>query len=327
MIKRILAVIFASLILLLPGCGGHHYYPPSENPSPETSSSLPSTPSRTAQLLNVRIDYIGIKNAHDHEDFLDPFNGELQLVVVVTDGKGFTEEEKIFIPLTKQGFDMRDFETKEINQRVFHTSSAGDYLKVSIVAWDIDSKDEILDALSILEALGAAGASELKTIYSLLPEEDDLIGYYEYIWYPDENWGIGQHNEVGHDDFRVWFSIYSDKEPPLVPRPCLLPDVRIRNVDVPSEVKNSSGLLLPYWYTNILTIVNRELVDVRVDWNAYSTARGEFAGGSEIIPANGSKTIARSYYYTTAGSIGLTYTISHNGHELDSWSGILNVIP
>jgi len=48
--------------------------------------------------------------------------------------------------------------------------------------------------LSALEMLGVSGAAELKNFYSLIPNPDDRIGYYEYTWYPDENWGIDQLN-------------------------------------------------------------------------------------------------------------------------------------
>jgi hypothetical protein len=337
-VKNILAVILVSLILLLPGCGGTHYYPPSGNPPPETFPPSPSTsptaPAHEAPSpvsnpsLNVRIDYIGIKNAHDHEDYLDPFHGEVQLVIVVTDGQTLTEEGKILIPPTKQGFEMGDFETKEINRRIFHTSSVGDYLRVLIVAYDVDSNTEALTALSILEALGVAEASELKTIVSLLPEEDDFVGYYEEIWYPDEDWGIGQYNEVGHDDFRVWLSVWAAKEPSPVSKPYLLPDVKIQKVDMPSQVKQSnSGWFYWKYYTNTLTLVNKEPIPVEVNWNALTSAEKEF-GGTVTVPAKGQYAISRHYFYENdVGPLDWTYTISHNGRELDSWHGTMNVIP
>jgi len=77
----------------------------------------PSTP------LNVRIDYIGVKNAYDSDDPWDYSHSEVQLVVVVTDGKTATPEGEVFIPWDKKGYKMESFETKKINQPVFHTSS------------------------------------------------------------------------------------------------------------------------------------------------------------------------------------------------------------
>jgi len=303
-------------------------------PSPPTTPEAPEAPPQVSPPpLNVRIDYVGVKDAGDHEDAWAPFNGELQLVVVVTDGKPAMGQDATFIPPTKQGFQqIHDFETKRIDERVFHTSSVGDYLKVSILAWDIDSKAEILNDLAILEALGAPGAAELRTLYSLLPEEDDLVGYYQHTWGADENYGIGQHeavgkDEFGNDNFWIGFSIWSDEEPPSISEPSLLPDVKIQSVNIPSQVKDSSGCFFPYEYDNTLTIVNKESIPVEVDWNAYSSAKGEiFDSGTVTIQANGYRSIIESYYYTTLGPVTETYTLYYNGEELDSWSGTLNVI-
>ena len=93
-------------------------------------------------------------------------------------------------------------------------------MRYRLIAYDIDSKTETLDFLSMAGALGVPGADVLSVIYEFLPEEDDFIGYYENTWYADENWGIGQYEEVGFDDLRVWFSIYSDVPPlPFSPSP------------------------------------------------------------------------------------------------------------
>jgi len=60
----------------------------------------------------------------------------------------------------------------------------------------------------------------------LPPNEDDLVGRYNNTWYPDENYGIGQRvatclDGSANQNFFVWFSIWSDKEPPLPERPSL----------------------------------------------------------------------------------------------------------
>lgn len=280
-----------------------------------------------APALNVRIDYIGVIAAQGKDDF-DDYNGEVKLAIVVTDGQ--VTEKWLIPPAEGNVFDMGDFETTEINQRVFHTASIGDYLKVSIIAYDIDSKTETLDYLSVLEVLGeilgVPGVGTIKQIYSVWPEEDDPIGYYQYVWKPDENWGIGQYEAKGHDDLRVWFQIYSDIEPPLISKPSLIPDVNIQSVNLPSEVKRSSFPFL-YWYTHTLTLVNNESIDVWVDWQANSSVTGDFAGGNVRVPANDCIIITEDYFYESVGITEVTYTISHNGRELDSWSGTVNVIP
>jgi len=285
------------------------------------SQATTHTASMLNPALNLTIHHIGVISAHDQEDIWDP-DGEIQLLVLVTDGR---ETSEASIPIDGTGFKMGDFETQNINQRVFHTSSAGDYLKVSIVAYDIDSKKETLDYLSILEAFGVSGATSLKELYSLLPQEDDRIGYYESTWYAEENWGIGQYSTEGIEDLRVWFSIWSDTEPESISKPSLLPDVRIQSVDIPAQAKQSPWGFIQYGHT--LTIVNNESIDIQVDWNAHSSQTGDFDGGSKTIPANSSKSITKRYFYETAGQIELTYTISYKDSVIDSWSGTVNVIP
>jgi len=293
-----------------------------------THSSPPETVSAPSTPLNVRIDYIGVKDAYDSDDPWDP-QSEVQLVVVVTDGETATPEDEVFIPWDKEGYKMESFETKAINQRVFHTSSVGSYLRISVAAWDIDSKNETLNALSVLEAFGIAGAAELRALYDMLPQEDDRIGDYSHTWYADENWSIGPH-EISADNLLLGFSIYSDREPSLIPEPSILPDVKIQSVDMPSEVKQSNpGWYYFSWYSNNLTVVNNEDIPLVVDWDAYSSAKGAiFASGTVTIPANGHKSVPGSYYYDTPiGPLTETYTIYYRGKKLDSWSGTLNVVP
>lgn len=281
-----------------------------------SESHIPDIP------LNVTIDYIGVTSAHDQEDIWDP-DGEVQLLVLITDGK---ETPKVPLPPDETGFKMGDFEVRKINQRVFHTTSAGEYLKVSIVAYDIDSKEKTMSYLSILEAFGLSGASSLKQLYAMLPQEDDRIGYYESTWYPEDNWGIGQYSAEGIEDLRVWFTIWSDTEPASISMPSLLPDVRIQDVDIPNQVEKSSAWF-PLYYKHMLTIVNNEPIDIKINWHAHSTDTGDFDEGSENIPAGSRKSITRSYFYETAGQIKLTYTISYKDSVIDSWSGTVNVIP
>jgi hypothetical protein len=288
--------------------------PPASPPTPTPKPAPTSTPSPP---LNVTLNYIGVTSAHDQEDIWDP-TGEVQLLVVITDGRATSQT---FLPPTKQGFKMGDFETKEINQRVFHTDSAGDYLKVSIVAYEIDSKTEALNYLTFFELMGVAGASELKKLYELLPQEDDFIGYYESIWYPGENWGTGQYNAVGVGDLRVWLSVWSNTEPAPVTSPRLVPHVKIQSVSIPNQVK------VWYWASHTLTLTNNESCDITVNWKAQSTVTGDFANESATLRRNGSLDIKRQYQYNKTGPATITYTVLYKGTELDSWSGTVNVIP
>lgn len=166
------------------------------------------------QPLNVRIDYIGVKDAH---------GGNVQLVVVVGD-EDEDKMETLLIPPVKMGYSMGDFDTKTIDQRVFHTSSIKGNLKMTILAYHRDqSKTDYLTLINWMKWYYGDNIDWLEQLVLNMPEQDELIGYYEYTWYPDENWGIGQHDKVGHDDFVVGFSIYSGEEPPLLPEPSTLP--------------------------------------------------------------------------------------------------------
>jgi len=339
--RRILATVLAGF-LLLSACSGYQYYAPSGNQPPETPTPVETptpTPSPAAlpnPPLNVRIDYIAVKDAHGKDDlYPDDLEGEVQLLVVVTDGKTNPGEGEVFIPLHGEGDKMTNLEAKQVNRRIFHTSSVGDYLRVSILAWDVDSPTQTLDYLRAVKELGktvapeaAVAASAMEVLIQLFPPEDDHIGDYQYTWYPDENWGIGQH-EVESGDLLVGFSIWAEQEPPLLPEPILLPDIKIDNVVIPSEVTQSnSGWFYWRYYTNTLTLFNSEPFNVEVEWKAYSSDKGEFDHGTTTVPASATYDISRSYYYENdVGFLTLTYMISHKGRELDSWSGTVKIIP
>ena len=196
-------------------------------PEPEpTSSPLP---------LNLRIDYIAIEDTMGEDDYEDPLYGEIQLIIVVSDGAN--EPQTCYVPQADpkglEGFKIPDFGRRQLNQLAYHAYPAGDYLKVSILAYDLDSKDDLLTTAHILEALataaGVPGADMLKLLISLLPVEDDRVGGYEAVWYPDESYGIGQHEVSCLDKFAranlfVGFSIWSDEEPSPLPVPSPFPD-------------------------------------------------------------------------------------------------------
>lgn len=268
--------------------------------------------------LNVRIDYIGVKNAH---------GGNVQLVVVVSDEDKI---EKHLIPPVEEGLPMGNFEVKRIKQRVFHTPSVKNDVKINILAYHRDqSKTDYLAMIKMMEWYYGDSINMLKQLVENMPENDELIGYYEETWGLDESWGVGPHSNVGHgDDFRVWLSIWSDEEPPLVSEPYFSPDVKIKNVSMPPEVKQSnSGWFYYRWYTNTLTLVNNESCPVEVYWSAVSSAQEEFHG-TVTIPAKGTKDISEDYYYENdIGPLAWTYTISHNDRELHSWHGSMDVIP
>jgi hypothetical protein len=100
------------------------------------------------------------------------------------------------------------------------------------------------------------------------------------------------------------------------------PNVKIQSVTLPSNVKANSG-----FYSTTFRLVNNESVGLIITWQSHSSVTGNFDSGSIVVPKNGYVDVTRSYYYTVAGAVNLTYTIYHNGNQIDTWSGTMNVLP
>jgi len=269
--------------------------------------------------INLTLDYFGVENAH---------GGNVQLVVIAGDENESQMQEHLFPPIEEGYSNMGNFEVKQIGKRIFHTPSIDGNLKISVLAYHRDqSKTDYLKTIELMEWYYGDGIQMLKQLVLHMPENDELIGYYDNTWYPDENWGMGQYSAVGIEDLRLWFSIWSDTEPGPISEPYLLPDVIIQNLELPTQVRDSTGLWFYYWYDHILTIRNNESVDLSINWSAHSSYKGDFASGITTVPANSSKSLTWEYYYQGVGYNEITYTIDCYGHELDSCSGTVEVIP
>ena len=163
--------------------------------------------------INVTLNYVGTKSAHDWETF-----GQIRLVVLVTDGTG---AETPYMMPPGSFYALSDRDVTEVNERVFHRAAVGEYLRISVMAYEDDDNtlfDLVTAALPILAPyIGVAGtASSILSAYKeatgkpLFENTDDYVGYYEGFWSASESWGVGQHSWVGKDDLRLWFSISSD---------------------------------------------------------------------------------------------------------------------
>jgi len=312
------------LILLLTGAFVAcvpSYVPSFPTPNPTQPSSLPSSappspqnlPSPTQSShppLNVTIDYVGIKNAYNPGDSLDPRHLKVMVIVAVNDSK--TKNDPVSVSPARMGY----FETRELKQRVFYTSSVGDYLNVSVRAYNI------LPTAEYSKIFSALGANELSKFVNALPKEA-LIGYYENTWYAAENWGIGSHEEKGVDNFRVWFRIWSNSEPAPIPKPEFLPDINIKNVMIPNAISLGART------NHKLTLENNENFAIAVYWKANSSVTGDFDSGTVDLPGNGSKEITKQYTYNRKGTAEITYTVYYvyNGKQLDQRTIEVSVIP
>jgi len=273
----------------------------------------------------MTLDYFGVKNAQ---------GGNLQLIVVVSDEDGSNLRKWVLPPdgVASVG----NFEVKKLDQRVFHTESAKGNLKISILAYHRDQTKAVnLALIGMMEWYYGDSISFLKNIVLNMPVNDKLIGWYENEWYPDEKWGIGQYKEVGSDDLKVWFSIWSDAAPPPISPPTLKPDVRIESVklggaDPPWQAKKNQGIFQEFAYPQysvLITVVNNESVDLTVDWAGLSDTKEGFGSGSITVPKNSRKTGTATVYFSSSGQFKITYSVSRGGAVLDTWSGMVNVIP
>lgn len=276
--------------------------------------------------LNVTIDYIGVKLDHDPTNWIQGA-GDIKLMVLITDGEQSFEE---ILPGAGQSYSMNDYETKQIGERVFHTAAAGDNLKISIIAYEDDPQISaiISSALTVLGPIVGVpyvgDISSFLTTYEsvagkpLFENDDDYVGYYDNYWGSDESWGIGQHNAVGKDDFRVWLSIWSDREPaPVSPQPTLLPDVSIQTIDIPEKVEVGKE------YIYYATLRNGESHSLEVTLTSSSSAHPEtvYRKDGIVIPANSKKRVeVDRVRFEPAGVRTMTYALLHRNREIDSVS-------
>jgi len=209
---------------------------------------------------------------------------------------------------------------------IFHTSSVGNYLKISALAYSCEDKEATLSVLTALETFEPS-MGILVDFYETLPQRKELIGWYEHTWYAIDEWGTkqGRYEAVGTGDLRLWLRIWSHEEPAPISEPAFVPEVQIQDVKLPTNAK--PGFMT---YPITLSLVNNEEFDVPVVWEAESSVTGKFAQEVATIPKNGKQLdIKRNYGGWEAGECTITYTIYYywNNAKLDTWSGTLNVAP
>jgi hypothetical protein len=102
----------------------------------------------------------------------------------------------------------------------------------------------------------------------------------------------------------------------------VLTNIKIQNVTFPTNARVGYTS-----YNMTFRLVNNESVDMVITWKANSSVTGNFDSGSVTIPKNGYIDVTRGYVYSTAGPVTITYTIYFNGNLLDTWSGVMSVLP
>lgn len=284
--------------------------------------------------LNVMLDYIGVRSDHDVGG-----DGEIYLLILVDDGEQ-TNPGPIEIPLPGAPFlQVSDYETKRMDESLFHTSSVGDYLKIMVIAYDYREPGPLSGLWPAIGGLiglffghpelGAALGSFIDAVESQAPEYE-YIGSYQATWGDDESWGIGKYDYVGEDDLRLWFRIWSDSPQQPVSQPSMgLPNVVIQDIDAPSEWPLCHWFI--FWLnqcTNTITLRNWEShpVNVRVE-RTSSMYPDNVITFDAIVPANGTEEIIDVVCYKPEGVRTITYKLFFRDYELDTWLHQVNIVP
>jgi hypothetical protein len=287
-------------------------------PTPAVTN-LPAATTRASGRLTVALDYFGIKSSHQSAAAA---SGIIQLLAVVEDGNTV---KQFSFPSSKEGVIVKDFSLQDLkSQIIYQTYTPGDYLKLSVLAYSCADKDT---ALTVLDAFKAYDPHQgtVVNFYNGLSQSKQLIGYYERSWSSAESLGASKNiYQESAGDLCVWFRIWSTTGFPVMSKPKFVPDVKLQGVILPAA-RISYEPYIPSNYNTTFKIVNNEPVDLTLDWEAKSSTGGNFDGGKVLAPKGGVIDITKSYHYTTIGSSKLTYTISYNGVQLDSWSGNMKV--
>ncbi len=330
-------VLLLMVVVLLSSCAPAVTPPPSPipepspQPTPSPSPTPPPLPPASGPPLNVILDYVSIKSSHTSASTA---SGSIYLLLVVTDG--YQPVPVRFLPADGT-YSLNDYETLKLNQQIFHTASAGNSLKVCILAFQQNDPQWLTSILTpalaeIERGLAWAEHRSFDEIMTSIENQmdkstidftnggDTLIGYYENIWGTDQFLGAGQYNGVGSDDLRLWFSIWSETQPQPPSQPTLLPDITLDNVDIVPTVSIGQTRI------DIITITNRETHPVTVNLKGNSSKTGNFANYSLEVPAEVQSWAVENYAVSdTPGSRTITYDLYFQGTKLDFWSGTLEV--
>ena len=290
-------------------------------PEPTPPEPTPPEPTPPPPAIQVALDYFGVKDTHQPP--ISVSENLIQLFIVVDDG----ETSKQFLyPRSGDGLPMDYFQLVDLDeQTIFQTSSVGDQLTISALAYSCTDKQAILDLGRALESF-QPGIGSVLDFYEKLPQSKELIGWYEHTWYETEEWGANQeeYEAKGENDLKLWFRIWSDKEPAEIPKPLFVPAVKIQDVELPTDAKPGYTK-----YPISLWLVNDEMFNVPILWEAVSSQTRKFDSGKATVPKNGKPLEIRRSYYWEVGDRTITYTVYYyfNNAKLDTWSGALNITP
>lgn len=286
--------------------------------------------------VQVTLDYFGIKNTHQPSVSFAP--NTIQLYVVVDDGK---TAWNYTYPYNGEGIPMECFQLESLGQqRIFETSSIGDHLTISVLAYSCADKETTLIVGRALQAFEPS-LGPLLDFYESLPQSKELIGWYEHTWGASEDWGAkqGRYKEEGSGDLRLWFRIWSNTEPTPISKPLLIPAIEIQNVKLPTGVRVRQPSETPFYntWTFEFTIANHESFTLPIYWRLETSPHSpETSVGSIIyktddtvnVLGDGKWTVTTQYWFKISGNYTWKYIIEcPRGNLVTSWNGTLSVEP
>ena len=162
----------------------------------------------------ITLRQIGITRSHEFEIFSGANADDIRLLVTVDDGSG-QPETRVVPPEGASPFKVRVGQPVQLNQVVFRAPSAGQHLRLTIVAIEEDDSSWIGPLIGAAAAVASGGtalvvaASVLAdpTVQDVLGGGNDPVGFYEAVWFPQDRWGSGRYEAVGSQDLLLWFDV------------------------------------------------------------------------------------------------------------------------
>jgi len=173
--------------------------------------------------ITIRLDIIGV---HDNRESMLRGVGDVYVLVGIADGS--VAKDLKLPPGQDQTYSLDKGQTVSLGETIYSTSEVADSLQLIFIGYESDGgsfEQLAYEALGMAvdyytggAAIGLSEAFDISLaniIGGLLGEEDDFLGQYELKCNKNNNWGIGQYNDIvlqderGVDCLRLWFTIES----------------------------------------------------------------------------------------------------------------------
>ena len=344
------AIVVLAILSVFAGCTRHAVVTPVPgNSQPESSARASEeltqdggavTPGQTSHEhapVTVALDYLGVRDTHWLSQVGGEAHARVQFVIVVSDETGVLEACTI-PPEGIPGLEMDYFQVKPVKDYLSPEVFSGpvtEALTIYVAAYNVNKGPITKAQMDVVSQwMDMPGLTALK---SMVPDKE-LIGYYFYTWSPQDDWGVGRHDEQGDGDILVWYRVGNGQMLEPAGMPVLKPNVTIENVSLPTNVRvrQPSEMFFYDTWPFEFTIANHERMQLTFTWRLESTCKPETKVGTLIyptegqvtVPGNGRTTIQSQYWFTKAGSYDWEYVVEYpKGLETASWQGTLNVSP